>query len=344
MTAPVNRQILLASRPAGEPTAANFELVESAMPAPTAGEVLVRSIYLSLDPYMRGRMNDTRSYAQPVPVGGVMEGGVVGEVVESNFDGLAPGDIVNARLGWQSHGLAKGESLRKVDPSIAPISTAIGILGMPGMTAFTGLKHIGKPQSGETLVVGAASGAVGAVVGQIGKIHGCRVVGIAGTEDKCRYVTEELGFDACLDHRAPELGARLEAACPDGIDIYWENIGGDVFKAVIPLFNDFARMPVCGIISHYNDVDTSTGLDYLPMLEGLILRRRLRFQGFIVSDYLSDHDDFLSTSSAWLRDGRLKYREDYIDGLENAPNGLIGLLNGRNFGKLIVRVSADPTL
>ena len=343
MTA-INRQIVLAERPYGAPTEQTFRTEEVPVPTLNAGEVLVRTIYLSLDPYMRGRMNDTRSYVPPVQIGAVMEGGVVGEVVASTHEKFAVGDIVNGSLGWQEYAVSNGRGLRKVDPSLGPISTAVGVLGMPGMTAYTGLKNIGVPAEGETLVVAAASGAVGAVVGQIAKTHGCRVVGLAGSQEKCDYVVNECGFDICINHRAPDLAEQLAVACPEGVDIYWENVGGEVFKAVLPLMNDFGRIPVCGIIAHYNDTELATGVDMLPMLEGLVLRRRLTLRGFIVSDFQADYADFLGDMSRWVSEGKIRYREDFVDGLDNAPQALAGLLKGRNFGKLVVRVGDDPTL
>ena len=344
MSESVNRQFLLASRPRGAPTAENFDFVETPIPQPGDGQFLVRTIYLSLDPYMRGRMNDARSYAKPVEIGAVMEGGIVGQIIESRNERFTEGEFVNGSLGWQEYAVTDGQGVRKVDPALGPISTAVGVLGMPGMTAYTGMKNIGKPKEGETLVVAAASGAVGSLVGQIAKIHGCKAVGIAGSDDKCRYVVEELGFDACLRHRDADLAAKLEQACPDGVDIYWENVGGPVFKAVMPLLNDFGRIPVCGIISHYNDTSLAQDSDHLPLLEGLILRRRLTMRGFIVFDFHDDRKEFLSVTSGWLEEGRIKYREDFVDGLENAPEAFFGLLKGENFGKLLIRVSPDPTL
>jgi hypothetical protein len=342
MTA-TSRQIRLARRPQGEPVPGDFELVRVPAPAPGANQVLTRTIYLSLDPYMRGRMNAERSYAEPVPVGGVMEGGAVGVVEASNFAGLAPGDIVVGRTGWQDYAVSDGAALRKVDPAHGPVSTAVGVLGMPGMTAYTGLLNIGQPKEGETLAVAAASGAVGSVVGQIGKIKGCRVVGIAGGPEKCRYVTGVLGFDACLDHRAPDFEAQLVAGCPKGIDIYFENVGGRVLEAVIPLLNFFSRMPVCGLISQYNMTALPDGPNRLPQLMRAVLTNRVRIQGFIVRDFASQQADFLRDVGQWLRDGRIKYREHRIKGLENAPAALIGLLKGENFGKVVVEVSEDPT-
>jgi NADPH-dependent curcumin reductase CurA len=343
MTA-TSRQIRLARRPTGEPVPGDFELARIPVPAPGENQVLTRTIYLSLDPYMRGRMNAERSYAEPVPVGGVMEGGAVGIVEASNFAGLVRGDIVVGRTGWQDHAVSDGAALRKVDPAAAPISTAVGVLGMPGMTAYTGLLTIGQPKEGDTLVVAAASGAVGSVVGQIGRIKGCRVVGIAGGPEKCRYVAGELGFDACIDHRARDFEAQLAAACPKGIDIYFENVGGRVLEAVIPLLNFFSRMPVCGLISQYNATALPDGPNRLPQLMRAVLTNRVRIQGFIVRDFAGQKADFLRDVGRWLRDGRIKYREHRIKGLENAPAGLIGLLKGENFGKALVAVSEDPTM
>jgi len=343
MTAEKNRQILLASRPQGEATPDNFKLVESALPEPGPGQMLLRTIYLSLDPYMRGRMNAGASYARPVEVGEVMEGSAVCAVVKSNLPDHKAGDIVVARTGWQEYSLSDGQGVRKVDPALGPISYALGVLGMPGLTAYAGLLNIGKPQPGETLVVAAASGAVGSVVGQTARIKGCRAIGIAGGEAKCRFVQEELGLDTCLDHRQPNLAERLQAACPSGIDIYFENVGGAVFDAVLPLLNNFARIPVCGLIAHYNATGLEPGPDRVPLLMRDILVKRLTFRGFIVSDYAWQFRDFITDLAGWLRGGRVKYREDITDGLENAPRELLGLLKGENFGKKLIRVSPDPT-
>ncbi len=333
------QRIILASRPVGEPTLDNFRLEELPIPQPGPGQMLLRTRWLSLDPYMRGRMSDAPSYAKPVGIGEVMEGGTVGEVVTSNVSGFTKGDIVVGRTGWQTHALSDGSGLQKVDPTRAPISTAVGVLGMPGMTAYMGLLEIGKPAAGETVVVAAASGAVGAVVGQIARIKGARAVGIAGGPDKCRYVTGELGFDDSIDHRAPDLAARLAAACPKGIDVYFENVGGVVFEAVFPMLNPFARIPVCGLISMYNATTLSPGPILLPHMMRAILTKRLTFRGFIVSDFAARYGDFVRDVSAWVGEGRIKYREDVVEGLENAPLALIGLLRGENFGKLLVRVA-----
>jgi NADPH-dependent curcumin reductase CurA len=332
------RRIVLASRPVGEPKPSDFRLEEFAVPQAGPGEILLRTRFLSLDPYMRGRMSDAPSYAKPVDVDAVMEGGTVSEVIASNNAAYAVGDIVLAHTGWQTHAVSKGVGLRKLDPSVAPVSTALGVLGMPGMTAYTGLLEIGQPKEGETVVVSAASGAVGSVVGQIARIKGARAVGIAGGPDKCRYVTDELGFDACVDHRAADFPARLKAACPKGVDVYFENVGVPVFDAVLPLFNPFARIPVCGVIAQYNMTELPPGPDRVPLLLRNVLTKRLAIRGFIVTDFAAKFPDFIRDVPQWIREGRIKYREDIADGLENAPQTFIGLLKGRNFGKQLVRV------
>jgi len=333
------KRIVLAARPVGEPKESDFRIEPMPVPAPGAGQMLLRTLWLSLDPYMRGRMSDTPSYAKPVGIEQVMEGRTVSEVAASNCDGFAPGDIVFSPHGWQTHALSDGKGLRKIDPALAPVSTALGVLGMPGMTAYTGLLEIGRPQAGETVVVSAASGAVGSLVGQIAKIKGARAVGIAGGPDKCRYVTDELGFDACIDHRGGDLPARLKEACPNGVDVYFENVGGAVFEAVFPVFNNFARVPVCGQIATYNATEMPAGPLPTSALMRAVLTKRLTLRGFIVTDFAARHADFLRDVSAWLSEGRINYREDVVDGLENAPRALIGLLRGENFGKLLVRVS-----
>src|SRR5438552_4088539 len=340
MTETIER-IVLASRPVGEPTLDNFRLEKVSIPQPGPGQMLLRTLWLSLDPYMRGRMSDAPSYAKPVGIGDAMEGGAVSEVIDSNVPQFAKGDIVVGRTGWQTHALSDGSGLQKVDPTRAPIQTALGVLGMPGMTAYTGLLEIGKPAAGETVVVAAASGAVGSVVGQIARIKGARAIGIAAGPEKCRYVTDELGFDACIDHRASDFAGRLSAACPKGIDVYFENVGGAVFETVFPLLNPFARVPVCGLISMYNATSLSAGAVLLPHLMRAILTKRLTIRGFIVSDFFGRYGDFMHDVSAWVGEGRIKYREDVVEGLENAPRALIGLLRGENFGKLLVRVAQD---
>ncbi|AUX46652.1 NADP-dependent oxidoreductase [Sorangium cellulosum] len=340
MTTLRNRKIVLASRPAGEPKTTDFSLIEEELAAPGQGRALLRTLYLSLDPYMRGRMSAGASYAPPVEIGNVMVGGAVSEVLQSDVAGLSPGDIVEGRTGWQAHAISDGNGLRKVDPALAPVSTALGVLGMPGMTAYSGLLTIGQPKPGETVVVAAASGPVGATVGQIAKIKGCRAVGVAGGQKKCDYVVNELGFDACIDHRRPDLAERLKEACPGGIDVYFENVGGAVLEAVLPLLNPFARVPICGLIAHYNDTAPPPGPDRLPGLMMLALTRRLTLRGFIVGDLAAERPDFFQDMSRWIHEGRLKYREDIVEGLEKAPEAFIGLLKGENFGKMLVHVAS----
>ena len=318
MTVTTATRIVLASRPVGEPKESDFRIEPMAVPQPGPGEMLLRTLWLSLDPYMRGRMSDAPSYATPVAIGHVMEGRTVGEVVASNLDGYAPGDVVLSPSGWQTHAISTGKLTRKIDPTLAPVSTALGVLGMPGMTAYTGLLDIGQPKASETAVVSAASGAVGSVVGQIARIKGARAVGIAGGEAKCRYVTEELGFDACVDHRAADFAERLKAACPNGIDVYFENVGGTVFEAVVPMLNNFARVPVCGQIATYNATEMPAGELRTSVLTRAILTKRLTLRGFIVYDFAARHDDFLRDVSAWLREGRIKYREDVVDEIGRA--------------------------
>jgi len=333
MAADINRQILLKSRPDGAPGLGNFELVQSPVPEPGDGEVLMRTRYLSLDPYMRGRMSAAKSYAKPAEVGEPMVGGTVGEIVKSRNAKFAVGDIVTGFGGWQDYALSNGAGLRKLDPAAAPVTTALGVLGMPGLTAYVGLLEIGRPKPGETVAVAAASGAVGSVVGQIAKITGCRAVGIAGGPDKCRYVVQELGFDACIDHRAADFARQLEVACPVGIDVYFENVGGAVQQVVWPLLNDFARIPVCGLIAQYNAAPMP-GPDMFS-----VLRKRLALRGFIVWDFAAKQADFLRDAGEWVRSGRLKYREDVVEGLENAPAAFLSLFRGKNFGKLLVKVA-----
>jgi len=336
-----NRRVVLAARPKGLPKPSDFRLEEAPLPKPQDGEVLLKVQYLSLDPYMRGRMDDGPSYAEPTAIGEEIEGGTVATVLESRASAYKPGDIVLSYSGWQSHAVAKANQLRKLDPKAAPVTTSLGVLGMPGFTAYTGLRNIGKPKPWETVVVAAASGAVGAIVGQIAKISGARAVGIAGGKEKCAFIREELGFDAAIDHRAPDMAAQLAKACPKGIDVYFENVGGHVWDAVFPLLNNFARIPVCGLIAQYNDVPPFPGPDRFPLVMDDVLSKRFHIQGFIQFDYAEQRPDFYRDMAQWIREGRVKYREDFIDGLENAPEGLIGLLQGKNFGKLIVRVAKD---
>jgi NADPH-dependent curcumin reductase CurA len=335
-----NRRIVLASRPVGEPKLSDFRLEEVPVPEPSQGQVLLKILYLSLDPYMRGRMSVARSYAKPTEIGEVMPGGTVAKVAASRNPQFKEGDTVLSYSGWQEYALSDGKDLRKLDPSRAPISTALGVLGMPGMTAYTGLLGIGQPNPGETVLVAAASGPVGSAVGQIAKIKGARAVGIAGGPEKCRAVLDEFGFDAAIDHRAPDFPERLAAACPKGIDVYFENVGGKVFDAVLPLLNDFARVPVCGLIAHYNDTAPPPGPDRLPGVMRAVLTRRLTLRGFIVLDFGDQAEAFARDMTEWVKAGKVKYREDVVEGLETAPRALIGLLRGENFGKLLVRVAA----
>jgi hypothetical protein len=334
------RRVVLVSRPVGDPKTSDFRIEDYQLPTLGESQVLLRTIWLSLDPYMRGRMSDAPSYAAPVPIGGVMEGGTVCEVMESNHPGFAKGEIVLAHTGWQTYAVSDGKGLTKIDAALGPVSTAVGVLGMPGMTAYTGLLEIGKPRAGETVVVAAASGAVGSAVGQIAKIKGARAIGIAGGKAKCDYVKSELGFDDCLDHRDPELASKLKAACPKGIDVYFENVGGAVFEAVFPLLNPFARMPVCGLIAQYNDTG-ATAPKWASSLMRSVLTKRLSIRGFIVSDFAAHRADFLRDMSQWVREGKVKYREFVTEGLDSAPGAFMGLLKGANFGKQLVRVGPD---
>jgi NADPH-dependent curcumin reductase len=334
-----NTRIRLASRPHGRPTAENFSITREPAATPGDGEVLVRTQYLSLDPYMRGRMSDAPSYAPPVKVGGLMVGGTVGEVVASHDPGFRPGDVVLGYGGWQSYWVQPAEWLRKLDPGQVPVTTALGVLGMPGFTAYAGLTEIGQPKPGETVVVAAASGPVGATVGQLARILGARAVGVAGGPDKVAHL-RELGFDSALDHRAHDFKHQLEAATPDGIDVYFENVGGHVWDAAFPRLNAFARIPVCGLVAHYNDTELPPGPDRSSALMSAILRKSLTVRGFIQNEFVDSlTDEFLARATGWVQDGSLKYCEDIVDGLENAPAAFIGLLEGKNFGKLLIRVS-----
>ncbi len=339
--APVNRRIVLARRPQGAPTEQDFRLETGPVPVPTAGQVLLRTRYLSLDPYMRGRMNEARSYATPVALGAPMVGQTVGAVEASNLSGFARGDLVLANVGWQDYGLSDGHDLVKIDAAMPRPSYALGVLGMPGLTAYVGLLDIGQPRAGETVVVAAASGAVGSVVGQIARIKGCRAVGVAGGRKKCEFAVRTLGFDACIDHHEENLAERLAAACPRGIDVYFESVGGAVLAAVVPLLNVGARIPLCGLIAWYNLEKPPPGGDRTPQLLWTVLRQRIKVQGFIIFDHYHRRAAFQQDMSAWLREGRVRYLEEIIDGLENAARGLMGLMRGENFGKLLVRVSGD---
>lgn len=335
-----NRQWVLASRPHGAPTADNFRLETTDIPQPADGQLLLRTMWLSLDPYMRGRMSDAPSYSPPVEIGAVMVGGTVSRVEASNHPDYQPGEWVLGYSGWQEYELSDGSGLVKLGANPEHPSWALGILGMPGFTAYMGLLDIGQPKAGETLVVAAATGPVGSTVGQVGKLKGCRVVGVAGGAEKCRHATEVLGFDQCLDHHADDFAEQLKQACPDGIDIYYENVGGKVFDAVLPLLNTQARVPVCGLVSGYNATDLPPGPDRLGLLMGTILKKRIRMQGFIINqDYGHRIEEFQQEMGRWVKEGKIHYREQVTDGLENAPEALIGLLNGKNFGKVVIRVA-----
>jgi len=337
----VNRRIVLAQRPRAAATLADFRLEHVAIPSIGAGEVLLRTLWLSLDPYMRGRMSDAPSYAAAVEVGAVMTGGTVARVEASTHADFAVGDLVLSTSGWQDYAVSNGAGLVKLPPSMPRPSYAVGVLGMPGFTAYMGLLDIGKPKAGETVVVAAATGAVGSVVGQIAKLQGCHVVGIAGGAQKCAWGVTELGFDACIDHRAADFPAELAAACPKGIDVYFENVGGKVLQAVLPLLNTHARVPLCGLISQYQEEPGDAARDFAPLLLRTILVKRLTVRGFIIfDDYGSRFGEFREHMSAWLQAGKIKVREDVVAGLERAPEAFLGLLAGRNFGKLVVKVSA----
>jgi len=330
----MNKQVLLASRPQGWVKESDFSIVDTPIPAPKPGELLVKNLFLSLDPYMRGRMNDGKSYSAPVPIGGVMGGEAVGEVVESKNPGFKAGDFVTAYTGWQQYGVSDGTRVRKVDPKLVPLPAYLGVVGMPGVTAWVGLLDIGQPKAGETVVVAAASGAVGGVVGQLAKMKGARAVGIAGGKDKCDYVVKELGFDACVDHRAPDFFDQLSAATPKGIDVYFENVGGPILDAVLRRVNPFARIPLCGLISQYNATEPY-GVKNISSL----LVNRITLRGFIVSDHLDRWPVALPELASGVAQGKIKYREHVTQGLENALRAFIGLLKGENFGKQVVKLT-----
>jgi NADPH-dependent curcumin reductase len=335
-----NRQIVLASRPDGAPTESNFSLKRSEKPVPADGEVLLRSIYLSLDPYMRGRMNDAKSYADPVAIDDVMVGATVSQVEQSNHPDFEVGEWVLAYGGWQDYVTSDGKDLMLLGTNPANPSYALGIMGMPGFTAYMGLLDIGQPKSGDTLVVAAATGPVGATVGQIGRLKGCRVIGIAGGEEKCRHAKAILGFDECINHKAHDFKQRLAEACPEGVDVYFENVGGKVFDAVLPLLNTGARVPLCGLVSQYNATELPEGPDRLSMLMGTLLVKRIKMQGFIIfDDYGHRYNEFANAMGEWLSQGKIHYREQLIDSLENAPQAFMGMLEGKNFGKLVVQVN-----
>lgn len=338
-TETTNRRLVLAERPKGEPNENTLRLESVDIPSPQERQMLLRTEFLSLDPYMRGRMSDAPSYAAPVEIGGVMVGGTVAQVVDSKLDGFIKGDWVLSFNGWQDYALSDGTGVTQLGRDPKHPSWALGIMGMPGFTAWAGLKQIGIPKPGEKIVVAAATGPVGATVGQIGKLLGCRVVGIAGGSEKCNYAVNTLGFDACIDHKSDDFAEQLKIANPDGIDIYFENVGGKVFDAVLPLLNANARVPVCGIVSQYNATSLPDGPDRLSLLMGQILRKRITMRGFIIfDDFAHLYPEFAKEMSAWIADGKIHYREEIIDGLEHAPQAFVGLLNGENFGKRVIRV------
>ncbi len=341
---PASTQIRLARRPVGEPSDDTYSFVEHDLGEVAEGQVLLRVVYLSLDPYMRGRMSDAKSYAAPVEIGDVIGAGTVCVVEESRHPDFAAGDMVLSFSGWQTHAISDGRDLRKLDPAAAPVSTALGVLGMPGFTAYAGLLEIGRPKAGETVVVAAATGPVGSAVGQIAQRQGARSVGIAGGELKRKALTEEFGFDVALDHRSPTFAQDLAEAVPDGIDVYFENVGGTVAHQVLKRMNLYGRVPVCGLVADYNATAAPQGPDRLPGFMRSVLTKSLTVRGFIQSEFLPTHgQDFLRDMTEWVADGSIRYREDVVEGLEAAPEAFRGLLTGANFGKLLVQVSPDPT-
>lgn len=336
----INRQIKLASRPHGKPVDDNFERTTSAVPVAGENQMLLRTLYLSLDPYMRGRMSTAKSYAAHLELGDVMLGATISQVVTSKIEGFKEGDLVVAASGWQDYSISDGQGVYKLPSDMKNISYGLGVLGMPGFTGYMGLTDIGKPQAGETLVVGAATGPVGATVGQVGKLLGLNVIGVAGGVDKCKFAVEELGFDQCIDHRADDFEAQLKNACPNGIDIYYENVGGRVLNAVVPLLNAHARLPICGLAAHYNETTLSNSPYNLSSFMSVILRQRLTVKGFIIfEEYGAHFPEFLQTMGQWVAEGKIKTKEHVVDGLANAPKGFVDMLEGNNFGKTVVKVA-----
>jgi NADPH-dependent curcumin reductase CurA len=333
--AEVNHEIRLAARPNGVPNSSNFELAETPVPSPTDGQVLVRNVYMSVDPYMRGRMNDMKSYVPSFQVGEPMQGGAVGQVVESNSDVLAVGDWVNSMLGWREYYVADGGSLMKIDPELAPVSTALGVLGLTGFTAYVGLLDFGKPKEGETVFVSAASGAVGSIAGQIAKLMGCRVTGSAGSAEKVAYA-REIGFDEVFNYKEEDPGEALDRIAPEGIDIDFENVGGAQMEAVMARMREFGRIVLCGMVSQYNATELPPGPSFVPFLT-----RKLNMRGFIISDHFDRLPDFLRDMGGWLREGKIQHRETVVEGIENAPQAFMGLLQGENLGKMLVKVGPD---
>lgn len=331
-------RIVLAARPKGKPTEKDFRIEKLPIPKPGKKELLLRTDYLSLDPYMRGRMEDKKSYAPPLQIGDCMTGESVAEVILSNIPDFSVGDLVLAMTGWQTHYLSNGKRLQKIEPNIAPVTSRLGVLGMPGFTAYCGLYIIGQPKAGETVVVAAASGAVGSLVGQLAKLVGAKSIGIAGGGEKCKFVKNILGFDEVIDHKSPKFEQELASACPRGIDVYFENVGGHIWQAVLPLLNKFARVPVCGLISQYNGLTTDDLKNSVADTMFQVLAKSLTLRGFINHDFLDSYPDFLEKVGNGIRSGKIKYREDIVEGLENAPKAFIGMLEGKNFGKLIIKV------
>lgn len=332
---PVNRRIVLAARPEGFPKASDFRLEETPAPSAADGECVVQAGYLSVDPYMRGRISGRKSYAAPVPIGGVIVGRAAGKVVESCSDRFAAGDYVVGDVGWQEYAALPASTLRKVDPSAAPLSAWVGVLGMPGLTAYSGLLHVAGVKAGETVCVSAAAGAVGSAVGQIAKIKGCRAVGIAGSAEKCRWLRETAGFDAAIDYKTEDVFRALQTACPQGIDVYFENVGGPVTDAVFPHLNVRSRIAVCGQISQYNAVDAPQG----PRLLWHFIVKRIRAEGFLVFEFADRHDEALRDLAAWVSSGKIAYRETIAEGIENAPEAFMSMLRGGNIGKQLVKLS-----
>lgn len=335
-------RIVLASRPDGAAGPQHFRLERAPLPEPGEGQVRIRIVYLSLDPYMRGRMNAGPSYAPPVEVGAVMVGETVGVVEASRAPEVPPGSVVAAPGGWQTYAVVDAARVRRLDPDAAPPSTALGVLGMPGLTAYVGLLDLAEPREGETVVVSAAAGAVGSVVGQLARIRGCRAVGVAGGPRKVAYLRDTLGFDAAVDRHDPAFAEALAEACPDGIDVYFENVGGAVLRAVLPLLNVGARVPVCGQVAHYDGAAGAGGADALPRAMGIILTRRVTVRGFLVGDHLDRREAFLRDATSWLAEGRLRYRETVAEGIERAPEAFLAMLRGDKLGKQLVRVSPEP--
>jgi leukotriene B4 12-hydroxydehydrogenase/15-oxo-prostaglandin 13-reductase len=332
----VNRQWTLAARPVGMPKESDFQLTQAPVPLLAGNQLLLRTLYLTVDPYMRSRISGIKTYADPVDIGQVMVGGTVGQVVQSKNPKLSAGDIVEGYWGWQEYAVSEGDKLRKLDPGVAPVSTALGVLGMPGMTAYFGLLDICKPQPGETVVVSGAAGAVGSLVGQIAKIVGCRAVGIAGTDEKVAWIVKELGFDAAFNYKTTEnYVTALKEACPQGIDCYFDNVGGAVTDAVFPVLNPRSRIAVCGQISQYNAVKPEPGLRILIYL----LSKQARAEGFLVYQFADRYPEGIARMAQWIKEGKLKYREQIVEGFENTPSAFIGLLRGDNTGKMLVKVS-----